>query len=225
MTQYWMGVAHAVLTPLASTQEFISLVLDGVGGPITEQQGKYLGLARGGCATISSTVERLSRITDLAADPGLMQWERQDLTLLCEQVLDEVRVEGAQMGVTVTAEYETDGMVFGARANLSQLLYVLLRRCLWYAAQGGSIVICCVPASDGDRVKVQLTGRARQGQIPPLDDTLDWQISAALTSAGASDFEVRSDAQAVSYSFELVRYFDQSIQAANAAEMTRNMAH
>ncbi len=220
MTQYWMGLADAVLTPLAATQEFLALVLDGVGGPTTEKQVRYLGLARGGCASIESTVQRLSRITDLAADPGAMHWDRQDLGALLEHVLDEVRVEGAQMGVAVAIEHEAQPMVFGDRANLSQLLYVLVRRCLWYAAKGGSILVRCGPAADPDRVKVQLTGRTQSGQSAPLDDAMDWQISAALTSAGAADFEVRSDAQAVTYAFELVRYFDQAFDASLAVPAT-----
>lgn len=49
-------MVHAILTPLASIQEFVSLVLDGVAGEFTEEQGKYLAYARGSCDAIRSLV-------------------------------------------------------------------------------------------------------------------------------------------------------------------------
>ncbi len=54
--QYALALTHAVLTPLAAIQEFVSLVLDGVTGPVNDEQGKHLAFARGGCETIRASV-------------------------------------------------------------------------------------------------------------------------------------------------------------------------
>jgi hypothetical protein len=53
-----MDLAHAILTPLAAVQEFVSLVKDGVTGDITDEQGKHLAFARGGCLKIEQVVAR-----------------------------------------------------------------------------------------------------------------------------------------------------------------------
>ena len=51
--------AHEILTPLASVQEYISLVFDGISGPLNPEQASHLAYARGGCASIESSVEAL----------------------------------------------------------------------------------------------------------------------------------------------------------------------
>jgi len=58
-------LAHDLLTPLAVVQEFVSLVFDGVSGPIKEEQRKHLAYARGGCDAIRTSVESLIVNRDL----------------------------------------------------------------------------------------------------------------------------------------------------------------
>lgn len=58
-------LAHEILTPLASIQEFVSIVLDGIAGPISDDQGKHLAYARGGCSMIQKTIETLVVSQDL----------------------------------------------------------------------------------------------------------------------------------------------------------------
>lgn len=55
---YSVDAAHSVLTPLSALQEFVTLVLDGVAGPIGEEQGKYLAYARGACDQIRQAVDQ-----------------------------------------------------------------------------------------------------------------------------------------------------------------------
>ncbi|MEM1435309.1 MAG: response regulator [Pseudomonadota bacterium] len=49
-------LAQNVLTPLGSIYEFISLVLEGVAGKITDEQGRYLAYARGNCEQLRQSV-------------------------------------------------------------------------------------------------------------------------------------------------------------------------
>ena len=57
--KYTEMFAHELLTPLASVQEFVSLVFDGVAGPINTEQAGHLAYARGGCATIKNSIDAL----------------------------------------------------------------------------------------------------------------------------------------------------------------------
>ena len=56
--------AHELLTPLASVQEYISLVFDEISGPLNAEQASHLAYARGGCASIEATVEALMDAAD-----------------------------------------------------------------------------------------------------------------------------------------------------------------
>ncbi len=57
--KYTEMFAHELLTPLASVQEFVSLVFDGVAGPVNAEQAGHLAYARGGCATIKNSIDAL----------------------------------------------------------------------------------------------------------------------------------------------------------------------
>lgn len=62
---YSVDAAHSVLTPLSALQEFVTLVLDGVAGPIGEEQGKYLAYARGACDQIRQAVDQFIGVNGL----------------------------------------------------------------------------------------------------------------------------------------------------------------
>lgn len=68
-TRNYNEFAHEMLTPLSVVQEFISLVFDGVAGPTTEQQRKYLAYARGDCSNIR-------RLVDSKVTAGELNWMR-----------------------------------------------------------------------------------------------------------------------------------------------------
>lgn len=208
MTEYWLGIAHSVLNPLAATQEFVSLVMDGVAGPVTEEQGKYLALARGGCGSISHTIERLVKMADLAQDPGALSWSNQDLCIVIEDVLDDLRVESRRLGISIETEYDLAPVVLADKAALARLLHLLLRRCLWYVAQSGDIFVACNSANDEDKVRVTVSGRSSAKDTVSIEDHMEWQVHAALNEVNASDFVTSQEGSCVTYQFELVRFFD-----------------
>lgn len=204
MTEYWLGIAHTILTPLASTQEFISLVMDGVGGEVTETQGKYLGYARGGCNTIEAAVMRIVKMADLSSDPSEVYWRSHSLVEAVEEALDEIRIDSERMGVAIATQYALQPDVLGDKNALTQLLHLLQQRCLWYAAQRGKLAISVSAAADPDMVMVCCEGSTDHA-VTALADELEWQLSAALSQANASNFQVVTATGKVQYRFELMR--------------------
>jgi len=57
--------AHELLTPLASVQEFVSLVFDEISGPINSEQASHLAYARGGCTMIKQSIDNLVAATEI----------------------------------------------------------------------------------------------------------------------------------------------------------------
>src|SRR5947199_21814 len=46
---FYHTLSHELKTPLTSAREFISIVMDGLAGPLNETQLEYLGIAKEGC--------------------------------------------------------------------------------------------------------------------------------------------------------------------------------
>ena len=79
-------VAHDFRTPLTVIQEFVSLMRDGFGGPVTEQNMEFLG-------QISSATRDLARLVDDFLDAGKLQAGRLSVNrraVPIEEVLDGI---------------------------------------------------------------------------------------------------------------------------------------
>ena len=100
-----MDIAQQLITPLASVNEFVSLVLDGVAGSVSEKQGNFLAQARGGCERIRTRVQSLVHATDLQeyldSHPS-----SQDLEMLANEVLEAHSTDAAQRGVNLSCMAE-----------------------------------------------------------------------------------------------------------------------
>src|SRR6266852_5127364 len=46
---FYHTLSHELKTPLTSAREFVSIVMDGLAGPLTETQNEYLGIAKDSC--------------------------------------------------------------------------------------------------------------------------------------------------------------------------------
>src|SRR2546421_11436361 len=46
---FYHTLSHELKTPLTSAREFISIVLDGLAGPLTQNQADYLSIAKDSC--------------------------------------------------------------------------------------------------------------------------------------------------------------------------------
>jgi len=56
---FYQTLSHELKTPLTSAREFISIVRDGLAGPVTETQAEYLGYARESCDQLTVCVNDL----------------------------------------------------------------------------------------------------------------------------------------------------------------------
>jgi|GEM_PF-3947643 len=96
-----MEIAQELITPLASVNEFVSLVMDGVAGPVSDEQANFLAQARGGCERIRSRVQSLVGTTNLDehmdSDPS-----SQNLEMLVNEVLETNSADAAQRGVNLS---------------------------------------------------------------------------------------------------------------------------
>jgi len=94
------SISHELRTPLTVIKEFISLMLEGHAGPITEDQRDYLGIANKNILRLTNLIETLldfSRIESgkglkLKFEPTLLIEVVEDASMTLSQQLEEKRI-------------------------------------------------------------------------------------------------------------------------------------
>ena len=161
-------VAHEFRTPLTSLRMAIHLCVEGVVGPVTEQQLDLLTAAREDC-------ERLQRIVDDLLDlarvrAGLLELSPAplDVSVLLEQAVGDVRGAAEQGGVklVVRAEPGSERLV-ADRERLGVALQNLLSNAIRHTPRGGTVSLSAEPAVGGLRFSVQDTGQGVAAEYLP----------------------------------------------------------
>ena len=152
-------VSHELRTPLTAMREFISLLLDGIPGPINGEQEDYLG-------RIESNIDRLTRIIEnllllSRADEERLTPEKRfiDIKELILQVQDDFKVaagrKSLQLGATVPDDLPR---VYADPDKIIQVITNLVGNSLKFTPSGGTIKIGAQAKKEELEIWVQDTG-------------------------------------------------------------------
>ncbi len=135
-------VIHALRTPLGAMQEFVSLVLDGVTGRVTDEQGKYLALARGSCQTLEREIERLHEVLNLDCRLSDVQFDAVSLVDVVEFAHRELQLSARYARVSIALQYVDDlPDVRADRLQIAQVIVQLLSHTIALVGAGGQIIV------------------------------------------------------------------------------------
>jgi PAS domain S-box-containing protein len=168
---FYHTLSHELKTPLTSAREFISIVIDGLAGPLNETQLEYLGVAKESCDQLCLYINDLLDVTRL--ETGKMRIEFQTLSLvgLVERVVEMLAPAAAGKGVSLACDCQPDlPAVPIDRQRILQVLTNLTTNAIKFTPAGGHIrLILSEAPADPEclQVDVRDTGRG----IP--EDQLD----------------------------------------------------
>lgn len=164
------SVSHELRTPLTVIKEFISLMLEGHGGPLTGDQREYLGIAHKNIIRLTNLIDTLldfSRIESgrrlqLKFEPARLIEVVEDVSLTLAQALEEKRI---------TFENRIDPeipLVLIDRNRLVEVLINLVSNGIKFTPSGGRITIDTRGVTEKrDYLKVVVTDSGIG--IPPED--------------------------------------------------------
>ncbi len=156
---FFASMSHELRTPLTSIKEGTGLLLEGVGGPITEKQQKLLGILAEESNRLISLVNSLLDLSKMEA--GMMSYDFTvtnfdplvksavvEITPLLEakQISLESRVDGSLPPVRIDAE------------RILQVLRNLLGNAIKFTPKGGQVGIVAKAADGRLEVAVQDSG-------------------------------------------------------------------
>lgn len=137
---FYHTLSHELKTPLTSAREFISIVMDGLAGPLNPTQAEYLGIARESCNQLRVCINDLLDATRL--ETGKLSLERKPAQLgtVVQRVVTTLMpaAQGKQIRLGCEAEAGLPDVEIDA-SRIGQVVANLLNNALKFTGEGGAI--------------------------------------------------------------------------------------
>ncbi|MGE3856111.1 MAG: CHASE4 domain-containing protein [Dehalococcoidia bacterium] len=150
-------VSHELRTPLTAIQATVSMLQEGDGGPMSEMQGRLVGL-------LDRNTDRLRVLVDDLLDIGALEGGRVtlnpialDLADICETIVEDIRPTAEQQDVTVTTDLQP-AEAWADSARIRQVIENLLQNAVKFTPAGGTVTVRTGVEDGRARIVVSDTG-------------------------------------------------------------------
>ena len=152
-------MSHEVRTPLASIKESLSLVLDGITGPVTEEQIKFLRIAEHNLARVVKLVDDLFEMVKSEFKKVNLEIALISLRNVADDVIYEITPQAQKKGISL------DNQMSGAmehvhadKAKIHAVMSNLIRNAIRYTPEKGHIGISSSENEEEVRIEVKDDG-------------------------------------------------------------------
>jgi PAS domain S-box-containing protein len=138
---FYHTLSHELKTPLTSAREFISLVMDGVAGPLNPTQQEYLGIAKESCDQLRVCTNDLLDATRLETGKMSLELKPASLASLINRVVTSLKSHAVERNITLVSEV-SDGLaeILMDEHRINQTITNLLNNAINHTPSGGKIV-------------------------------------------------------------------------------------
>ncbi|MEI6972382.1 MAG: PAS domain S-box protein, partial [bacterium] len=135
-------VSHELKTPLTSAREFASIMLDGIAGPLTDDQKLYLQLIRESCDQLHFCVSDLLEATQLETGKMILRSVETPIEALVATIMNAMAPSMQAKGIVF--RHEVDPSIGSASLDerrITQVCTNLLSNALKFTPEGGTITV------------------------------------------------------------------------------------
>ncbi len=157
-------VSHELKTPLAALREGVSLLEDGVMGPLTAGQREVAQILQQNTLALQGQIEALLRFNAAAFEARQLQREQVELLPLLEEQVEAQRLQWQAQELDVRVEGEPLAVTIDA-AKFGMALANLLSNAIRYSPRGGTVRLAVSSAPGVARIDVADEGPG----IPPAE--------------------------------------------------------
>jgi nitrogen-specific signal transduction histidine kinase len=138
-TEFLSHVSHELRTPLASLNQLLTIVLDGLAGPITAEQREYLGVCLRNAKQLRSMIGDLMDVTRVQNGKLRVTLRPLELSAVIEDVVGTERAAAEAKGLEITAHVDALPRVLADDVRIRQVLTNLVDNAIKYSPEGGEI--------------------------------------------------------------------------------------
>ena len=155
---FYHTLSHELKTPLTSAREFISIVMDGLAGPLNETQLEYLRIAKDSCNQLRVCINDLLDASRLETGKLSMELKPGNLGALIDRILTTIAPVAQLKKIKLVAEIPSalpDVPMDEGRIN--QVITNLLNNALKYTPENGQVTIRAAPVTVEGTSYVEVT--------------------------------------------------------------------
>ena len=142
------SMSHELRTPLNSIIGFTGIIIQGLAGPLNEEQTKQLDMVRGSARHLLSLINDILDISKIEAGQLEVVFEPFDMREAIEKVVKTVSPLAEKKDITLVAEVEPQvGHVFSDQRRVEQILINLLNNAVKFTEKGKVFLECRVSDS------------------------------------------------------------------------------
>ena len=139
---FYHTLSHELKTPLTSAREFISILMEGLAGPLTETQQEYLGVAMDSCNQLRVCINDLIDATRLETGKLTLQIQPASLTGLVQKILTAMGPRAAEKKLALIDHLQPDLVpVPMDETRITQVVTNLLNNAIKHTRPGGTITV------------------------------------------------------------------------------------
>ncbi len=175
--RFYHTLSHELKTPLTGAAEFVSIVLDGLAGPLSETQTEYLGLAKEACDQMTRGLNDLLDATRLDTGKLRISPQRCAIDKLVSRIVMSMKPLAERKGISLKNEVKHDlPDVYIDEQRITQVLTNLLTNAFKFTENGGQVRVTVgdsAEAADSVLISVVDNGRGIEAdQLPHIFDRL-----------------------------------------------------
>jgi signal transduction histidine kinase len=143
------NVSHELRTPLTAIQQFLTIVLDGLGGPLAERQREYLGIALRNAHALRELIDDLLEASrcqhdQLGIEPRVIRAET-----VVQESAASLRVAAEQRGLALSVHCAADlPWVLADPARVRQITCNLVENAIQFTPAGRAVRVGVHSAAD-----------------------------------------------------------------------------
>jgi len=147
--KFYHTLSHELKTPLTSAKEFVSLVMEGLAGPVNETQMEYLGIALDSCKQLHSCINDLLDASRLDTGKLAIEVQTSSLAALVKKAVASLELAATAKGVALRHEVQPrlPDIPFDER-RMTQVITNLVNNALKFTESGGVVAVNVGEAPD-----------------------------------------------------------------------------
>jgi signal transduction histidine kinase len=140
--QFYHVLAHELKTPLTAAREFVSIVLDGLAGPLNETQREYLGYAKESCDQMTLGLNDLLDSTRLDTGKLCLRPRPMAIDGVVARAMVSMALQAQEKGIQLQQSMAPElPLVCIDDQRMAQVLTNLLSNALKFTPVGGKVTV------------------------------------------------------------------------------------